>query len=189
MTNKNIVTLSGLRKGQYLSLTSVSWFIHLPKYFSIISVMPAFLKTFSLHVVVQVPPTDQKISEATPPQEEAESAQSDASVDVSSQQPDPVMATPVPTMETRTPVADKVFPPPVEKLTPANPLAQTASTPLIGNIPPPVEKLTPANPLPQTASTPLIGNIPPQAVEGLKAASQQAASILPLEPTQVFEVL
>ncbi|KAG0563209.1 hypothetical protein M758_8G011500 [Ceratodon purpureus] len=51
--------------------------------------------------------------------------------------------------------------------------------------PPAVGTLTPANPLPQTASTPLIGNVPPQAVEGLKAAAHQAASILPLEPTQV----
>lgn len=50
--------------------------------------------------------------------------------------------------------------------------------------PPPVATLTPANPLPPIASAPLIGNIPPQAVESLQAAAHQAASVLPLQPTQ-----
>lgn len=50
--------------------------------------------------------------------------------------------------------------------------------------PPPTATLTPANPLPQTASTPLIGNVPPQAVESLKVPAQDAASVLPLDPTQ-----
>jgi len=51
-------------------------------------------------------------------------------------------------------------------------------------LPPPTEILTPANPLEQTAQTPLIGNIPPQAVESLQAAAHQAASLVPLQPTQ-----
>jgi hypothetical protein len=113
------------------------------------------VKTFDLPVLVQVQPTEQKNSEATPPEKEPESVANDASVEVPPQQPD--------TMATPTPAASTVFPPPVETL-------------------------TPANPLPQTASTPLIGNIPPQAVESLKAASQQAATMLPLQPTQVREV-
>lgn len=123
------------------------------------------MKTFDLPVLVQVQPTEQKNSEATPPQKEPESVANDASVEVPPQQPDTAMAIPAPvpelssTMATPTPAASAVFPPPVETL-------------------------TPANPLPQTASTPLIGNIPPQAVESLKAASQQAATMLPLQPTQ-----
>jgi len=52
------------------------------------------------------------------------------------------------------------------------------------NLPPPTEVLMPANPLEQTAQTPLIGNIPPQAVESLQAAAHQAASVVPLQPTQ-----
>jgi hypothetical protein len=127
------------------------------------------VKTFDLPVLVQVQPTEQKNSEATPPDKETESVANYASVEVPPQQPDTAMATPAPvpelssTMATPTPAASTVFPPPVETL-------------------------TPANPLPQTASTPLIGNIPPQAVESLKAASQQAATMLPLQPTQVREV-
>lgn len=54
-------------------------------------------------------------------------------------------------------------------------------------LPPPLATITSANPQPQTALTPLIGNFPPQAVESLKVAAQEAASILPLQPTQVLQ--
>lgn len=56
-------------------------------------------------------------------------------------------------------------------------------------LPPPTEILTPANPLEQTAQTPLIGNIPPQAVESLQAAAHEAASVVPLQPTQVCWII
>lgn len=57
------------------------------------------------------------------------------------------------------------------------------------NLPPPTTIVTPANPLEQTAQTPLIGNVPPQAVESLQAAAQQAASVVPLQPTQVSWII
>lgn len=117
-------------------------------------------------MLVQVQSTEQKISEATPPRKEPEAATNNTSVEVSPKQPAPVMAIPTPVPEVPSTTAN---------LTAADTV-----------FPPPVETLTPANPLPQTASTPLIGNVPPQAVESLKAASKEAGSVLPLQPTQVL---